>query len=151
MNKYFSKILFMVCLAALLPAAGIAAQSLPLNVVARISIQLPAQRHDDLKALVTTFASTHGFSAPESATMPRNRKIFLPSGVFSMMFRASGEDYYLFMQNVRGQDCVVIELYAPQQNAKYQNLLGELGQSVQQHFGRDARVYNSPACESGMQ
>lgn len=83
--------------------------------------------------------------------MPRNRKIFLPSGIFSMMFRAPGDDYYLFMHNVRGQDCVVIELYASQQNAKYQNLLDELGQSVQQHFGRDARVYNSPACESGMQ
>lgn len=150
MKKCFSKMFLIMCLASLLPAAGIAAQNLPPSVVARISVQLAAQRHDDLKALVAEFASTHGFSPPENATMPPNRKIFLPSGVFSMMFRAPGEDYYLFMHNVRGQDCVAIELYASQQSAKYQHLLDELGQLVQQHFGQDARVLNGPACESVM-
>ena len=81
--------------------------------------------------------------------MPRNRKIFLPSGGFSMLFRAPAEEYYLLMHNVPGQDCVLIEVYAPHADANYQKLLDDLGQSVQQQFEQDSRVSSGSACGSG--
>lgn len=139
----------MVYFGMLLPLVGVLAQNNQVTVVARISAQLPAKYNADLKNLVTEFAVQHGFSKPVGATMPRNRKIFYKRGSFSLMFRAS-DNYYLLMHNVHDKDCILIDLYASQADAKYQKLLAELSQSVQDKFKQNVKVLKNSVCENAL-
>ncbi|MGH8371983.1 MAG: hypothetical protein ACRETO_04540 [Gammaproteobacteria bacterium] len=149
MKKVSFATLVMVCLGTLLSPSGALAQGPTVSVVASISVRLPVSRNADLEDLVKSFAAKNGFSNPENNTLPHNRKILLPPGVFSLLFRAA-DGHYLLMHNVSGQDCVLIAVYAPHEDAKYQALLNTLSQSVQDKFKQDAKVFSSSKCEDAM-
>lgn len=131
-------------------AAGQAAYGLKpvpeLKVVRSSSVHVAKAETDKLKQVVTGFAAEQGLSKPVQWTMPRNRKIFLPPGAFSLMYSAPKDDYYLLMRNVVGKDCVVLDVYAAGDEPAYRTLLDKLGQTIEHAMGDKAKVTPGPDC-----